>query len=67
MATLNYGRMTMGSCMLVSFLFFTDCYMTKGGILKRVKQKKSCKSFDLQDSVAEREGFESKLTPLVTI
>ena len=26
--------------------------------LKGAKKKKSCKSFDLQDSVAEREGFE---------
>ena len=31
------------------------------------KKEKSCKSCDLQDSVAEREGFESKLTPLITI
>ena len=30
----------------------------KGGLLKSTKRKKSCKSFDLQDSTAEREGFE---------
>lgn len=30
------------------------------------KKQKSCKSFDLQD-FAEREGFESKLPPLITI
>lgn len=29
---------------------------SKGGLLKSAKKKKSCKSFDLQDSVAEREG-----------
>ena len=29
------------------------------------KKKKSCKSFDLQDSVAEREGFEPPV-PLST-
>ena len=28
------------------------------GTTKKREKKKSCKSFDLQDSVAEREGFE---------
>ena len=28
------------------------------GLLKSTKKEKSCKSFDLQDYVAEREGFE---------
>ena len=37
----------------------------KGGLLKSAKKKKSCKSFDLQDSVAEREGFEPPV-PLST-
>ena len=36
----------------------------KGGLPKH-KNKKSCKSFDLQDSVAEREGFEPPV-PLST-
>ena len=31
--------------------------VVRGGLLKSTK-KKSCKSCDLQDSVAEREGFE---------
>ena len=30
----------------------------KKGDYSKSTQKKSCKSFDLQDSVAEREGFE---------
>ena len=30
----------------------------KVGLLKSTKKEKSCKSFDLQDYVAEREGFE---------
>ena len=38
----------------------------KGDYQKQKKQE-SCKSFDLQDSIVEREGFESKLTPLITI
>ena len=36
----------------------------KGGLPKH-KNQKSCKSFDLQDSVAEREGFEPPV-PLST-
>ena len=36
----------------------------KGGLLKS-KKEKSCKSFDLQDFVAEREGFEPPV-PLST-
>ena len=38
---------------------------SKGGLLKSAQKEKSCKSFDLQDSVAEREGFEPPV-PLST-
>ena len=38
---------------------------SKGGLLKSAKKKKSCKSQDLQDFVAEREGFEPPV-PLST-
>lgn len=37
----------------------------KGGLLKSTKEK-SYKSFDLQDSVAEREGFYTTLPTSVT-
>ena len=37
----------------------------KRGLLKSTKKEKSCKSQDLQDSVAEREGFEPPV-PLST-
>ena len=37
----------------------------KVGLLKSTKKEKSCKSFDLQDYVAEREGFEPPV-PLST-
>lgn len=41
-------------------------YSPKKGDYIKAQKKKSCKSFDLQDSVAEREGFYTTLPSSVT-
>ena len=48
-----------------AFGIFSQYSQKKGDYLK-AKKEKSCKSFDLQDSVAEREGFYTTLPSSVT-
>ena len=46
-------------------LLYSGNPKSKGGLLKSTKEE-SYKSFDLQDSLAEREGDNSKSPPSVT-